>query len=138
MTEVLQNPDIRPAVSCDIALGKLVTGIELDASYIACFMAQNGVSEDEIAQTSIVVTAKTIESKGKYVGLDEETVSYGYYDPQTKTAYVHIGSLKSTLDFFSQASWEGYMPADLYDSIGTSYASGHLLHELGHRIVHAS
>lgn len=137
-TGVLQNPDLMPLVSCDIALGRLVTSIEVDADYFARFMAQSGVSEDEIGKTSIVVTAQTIERKGAYVGIDDETIGFGHYEPPTKTAYIHLGSLKSSLVFYSHTSWEDNMPADLYDSLGTSFASSHLLHELGHRIVHAS
>lgn len=140
MSEVVTgiNPESQPAVSCSIGLGRLVTSIEVDADYFARFMRQNGVSEDEIGKTCIVINDETLEHRGKYVGLDDETVTYGDYHPLTKTAHVHIGSLKSSLDHYSQVAWEGQMSPDLYNDLGTTFASKHIMHELGHRVVHAS
>lgn len=138
-TEIVAVPDEllpRKVVSPEVtALGAEVL---IDLGYFAGLMARHGMSDTDIAATTLKFVAHDAVTKEGTSISESDEVELGAYSKRTKTVKINVASIKTAVDFINSVEdngFEGPMSQEEYDQLASEIASETTGHEIGHRIA---
>ncbi len=122
--------EVWPSVIFDIAVGRLVTNVEVDIQYIADTLSHAGMSDEAIAQTTLHFTDQTIINDKD----NDELVKFGEHDPDTHTAFVYMGTVEHYVNGRGRFDDGSEETKEVLDWFASWNATEYALHELHHEV----
>lgn len=118
-----------------------IADVSVNIQWFADFLRQNGVSDEEIQATTILVMSDFLErAKKPDKNIDDEEVAQGgYYDPPTRTIAIDIAEKRWLLVEDPGLADEPDYPysPETIDMVANSLLSEDAIHEAVHRVQHA-
>lgn len=128
-------PKAIPKVEYDPRLVDVAT-VEIDAQFFGQLMASHGLSDTDIASTTIFASADRVIERQRAQRKPEDIVNFGDFDPKTKTITVSIAGTEELMRYIIETQ-DPNDPLDEEDitDMASAQATETTGHEVGHRIA---